>query len=181
MQTTGALCRNQTQQLESGHSYLQRKEHLQCPSSGISSAIINHHLYFSVRLLWLPEPHLTLLRREGRQMFLGPKDQCLSLIQTPKWSTLRRMGQSTMVCQTTIGYGRPGSYQHSWFALLTFSCSSITRQVLMASSADALRRGDVCHLQASTWASVLPHSSLLLTPWELVRGKSLSAQGFKCL
>lgn len=28
--------------------------------------------------------HPTLLRREGRQMFLGPKDQCLSLIQTLK-------------------------------------------------------------------------------------------------
>jgi hypothetical protein len=33
-----ALCRNQIQLLKREHSYLQRKEHLQCPSSIMSNA-----------------------------------------------------------------------------------------------------------------------------------------------
>lgn len=73
MQTTGALCRNQIQQLESEHSYLQRKEHLQCPSSGISSATNKSTSVFfsSTVLATLAPPDSS--EKGGKRDVSGPK------------------------------------------------------------------------------------------------------------
>lgn len=76
MRTTGALCRNQTQQLESEHS------------RGISSATDKSTpLFFSLTVLaTLAPPDYSEKggKIESVPMFLGPKDQCLNLIQTLK-------------------------------------------------------------------------------------------------